>query len=82
MTLTQLNYIVALGQHRGFGLAATSCFVTQPTLSMQVQKLEEELGVIVFDRSQQPVRPTAVGEQIIAQARVVLAEAQKIHQRR
>lgn len=79
MTLTQLTYVVAVAQHRNFGAAAEASFVTQPTLSMQIQKLEEELGVVIFDRSQQPIRPTLVGEQIIAQARVVLAEAQKIH---
>ena len=78
MTLTQLSYVVALAQHKNFGAAATATFVTQPTLSMQIQKLEEELGVSIFDRSQQPIRPTAVGELIIAQARIVLAEAQKI----
>jgi LysR family hydrogen peroxide-inducible transcriptional activator len=78
MTLTQLSYLVAVAQYRNFGAAAESCFITQPTLSMQIQKIEEELGVVVFDRSQQPIRATAVGEQIIAQARIVLSEAQKI----
>jgi len=80
MTLTQLSYIVAVAHHRNFGAAAEASHVTQPTLSMQVQKLEEELGVIIFDRSQQPIRTTAVGEQIVHQARVVLAEAQKIQE--
>ncbi len=79
MTLTQLSYIVAVAQHRNFGMAAEATHVTQPTLSMQVQKLEEELGVVVFDRSHQPIRATAVGELILSQARIVLAEAQKIH---
>ena len=78
MTLTQLSYIVAVAQHKNFGAAAAACFVTQPTLSMQVQKLEENLGVILFDRSQQPIRPTPVGELILAQARLVLSETQKI----
>lgn len=78
MTLTQLNYIVAVAQHRNFGAAAQASFVTQPTLSMQIQKLEEELGVIIFDRSHQPIRPTSVGAGLIAQAKLVLAEAQKI----
>ncbi|MES2963017.1 MAG: LysR family transcriptional regulator, partial [Bdellovibrionota bacterium] len=78
MTLTQLNYIVAVAQFRNFGAAAEATFVTQPTLSMQVQKLEEDLGVVIFDRSHQPIRATAVGEQILSQARIVLAEAQKI----
>ena len=80
MTLTQLEYIVALDTHRHFVLASEKCFVTQPTLSMQVQKLEEELGVKIFDRTKQPVMPTAMGERIIAQARLVLREAGRIHQ--
>jgi LysR family hydrogen peroxide-inducible transcriptional activator len=74
-----MSYIVAVSQHRNFGAAAESCFVTQPTLSMQIQKLEEELGVVIFDRSHQPIRMTLVGEQIVAQARLVLTESQKIH---
>lgn len=80
MTLTQLEYIVALDTHRHFLLASEKCFVTQPTLSMQVQKLEEELGVKIFDRTKQPVMPTAMGERIIAQARLVLREAGRIQQ--
>jgi LysR family hydrogen peroxide-inducible transcriptional activator len=58
MTLTQLEYIVALDTYRHFVLASEKCFVTQPTLSMQVQKLEDELGVKIFDRTKQPVIPT------------------------
>ena len=61
MTLIQLEYIVALDKHRHFAAAAKSCFITQPTLSMQIQKLEEELGVKIFDRSKQPVLPTEQG---------------------
>lgn len=75
MTLTQLEYIVALDTYRHFVLASEKCFVTQPTLSMQVHKLEEELGVKLFDRTKQPVIPTEVGAAIIAQARIVLKEA-------
>lgn len=78
MTLTQLSYIVAVAQYRNFGAAAEACHVTQPTLSMQVQKFEDELGVVIFNRSQQPIRLTEVGEAIAAQARIVLAEARKI----
>ncbi len=78
MTLTQLGYIVAVAQHRHFGAAAESCFVTQPTLSMQVQKLEEELGIEIFDRSHQPVKTTPLGAELIAQAQIVLAEAEKM----
>ena len=80
MTLTQLEYIVALDTHRHFVLASEKCFVTQPTLSMQIQKLEEELGVKIFDRTKQPVIPTEIGASIIAQARVVLRDAGLIRQ--
>lgn len=75
MTLTQLEYIVALDTHRHFVLASEKCFVTQPTLSMQIQKLEEELGIKIFDRTKQPVMPTEIGKSIIAQARVILRES-------
>lgn len=80
MTLTQLEYMVAVDTYRHFVLAAEKCFVTQPTLSMQLQKLEEELGVKLFDRTKQPVIPTEIGTRIIAQARVVLREAERIQQ--
>lgn len=78
MTLTQLEYIVALDTYRHFVLAAEKCFVTQPTLSMQIQKLEEELDVKIFDRTKQPVIPTELGMTIIEQARVTLREASRI----
>ncbi len=78
MTLVQLEYIVAVDTYRSFVIAAEKCFVTQPTLSMQVQKLEDTLGVKLFDRSKQPVTPTEIGIEIIAQARVLLAESEKI----
>ena len=74
MTFTQLEYIVAIDSHRHFAGAAEHCFVTQPTLSMQVQKLEEELGIKIFDRSKQPVIPTEAGIEIIEQARKILSE--------
>lgn len=80
MTLIQLEYIVALDTHRHFVLASEKCFVTQPTLSMQIQKLEEELGVKIFDRTKQPVIPTEIGARIIAQARILLREAAVIPQ--
>ncbi|MCX2739580.1 hydrogen peroxide-inducible genes activator [Pontibacter anaerobius] len=80
MTLVQLEYLVAVDTYRHFATAAEHCFVTQPTLSMQLQKLEEELGVQLFDRSRVPVRPTELGKEIIAQARVVLAESKKIQE--
>jgi LysR family hydrogen peroxide-inducible transcriptional activator len=78
MTLVQLEYIVAVDTYRHFALAAEKSFVTQPTLSMQIQKLEEDLGVKIFDRSKQPVVPTEVGEEIIQQARRLLNQAQVI----
>jgi len=78
MTLVQLEYIVAVDTYRSFVGAAEKCFVTQPTLSMQVQKLEEMLNVKIFDRSKQPIIPTEIGAQIIEQARLVLQESSKI----
>jgi len=78
MTLVQLEYIVAVDTYRSFVGAAEKCFVTQPTLSMQVQKLEEMLNVKIFDRSKQPVVPTEIGSQIIAQSRIILQESLKI----
>jgi len=78
MTLVQLEYIVAVDTYRSFVSAADKCFVTQPTLSMQVQKLEEFLNVKIFDRSKQPIIPTEIGAQIISQARIVLQENKKI----
>ncbi|RYY37364.1 MAG: hydrogen peroxide-inducible genes activator [Sphingobacteriaceae bacterium] len=78
MTITQLEYIVAVDTYRSFVTAADKCFVTQPTLSMQIQKLEDNLGVKLFDRSKQPVIPTEIGIEVIAQARVLLAESEKI----
>jgi len=78
MNLSQLEYIVALDHHRHFAKAAQACFVTQPTLSMMVQKLENELDLKIFDRSKKPLIPTETGELIIAQARKILAEARKL----
>ncbi|HET9054160.1 MAG TPA: LysR family transcriptional regulator, partial [Cyclobacteriaceae bacterium] len=80
MTLTQLEYIVAVDTCRHFAQASEQCFVTQPTLSMQIQKLEDELRVKIFDRTKQPVIPTEIGVAIIAQARVALREAAVIRQ--
>ena len=79
ITLTQLEYIVAVDTFRHFGRAAENCFITQPTLSMQIKKLEEDLEVIIFDRSKQPLIPTDVGRRIIDQARIALQESQKIN---
>lgn len=78
MTLQQLEYIIAVDNYRHFLRAAEKCFVTQATLSMMIQKLEEELGVKIFDRSKQPVKPTVVGVKIIAQARRIVSEASRV----
>ncbi len=78
MTLAQLYYIVAVDNFRHFGAAAEHCFVTQPTLSMQIQKLEDELGVIIFDRGRQPVVPTDMGDKILNQAKIILRESEKL----
>jgi LysR family transcriptional regulator, hydrogen peroxide-inducible genes activator len=78
MTLTQLSYIVAVDDHRHFATAAEKIYVTQPTLSMQIHKLEEQLGVKIFDRSKTPVTPTHIGEQIIKEARQILKQAKLI----
>ena len=78
ITLTQLEYIVAIDEYRHFATAAEKCFITQPTLSMQIKKLEDELGVIIFDRSRQPVVPTDLGAKLIEQARMTLSATQRI----
>ena len=75
MTLSELRYIVAVARERHFGHAAESCFVSQPTLSVAVKKLEEELGVGLFERGQGEVSLTPAGERIVAQAQRVLEEA-------
>ncbi|MBN8788341.1 MAG: LysR family transcriptional regulator [Terrimonas sp.] len=80
MTFVQLEYIVALDNYRQFTLAAESCFITQLTLSMQIQKLEEELGIMIFDRTKQPVATTEMGKEIIKQAKVILAQKQAMHE--
>ncbi|MFT3749411.1 MAG: hydrogen peroxide-inducible genes activator [Agriterribacter sp.] len=80
MTFVQLEYIVALDNYRQFTLAAESCFITQPTLSMQIQKLEEELGIMLFDRTKQPVATTEMGKEIIEQAKIILAQKQAMHE--
>lgn len=74
MNFQQLQYIIAINEHRHFVRAAEVCHVTQPTLSAMVHKLEEELGVLIFDRTKQPVVPTPEGEKLIAQAHKILAE--------
>lgn len=80
MTLTELRYIVTLAQEQHFGRAAERCHVSQPTLSVGVKKLEEELGVLLFERSKTAVRTTPIGESIVAQAQRVLEQAQTIRE--
>ncbi len=78
MTITQLEYVLAVYKYKHFGKAAESCFVTQPTLSMQVQKLEDELQVIIFDRSKSPIKPTNEGLVVIKQAEKIIYEQKKL----
>ena len=78
MTIQQLEYILAVDQFRHFARAAEYCRVTQPTLSAMIQKLEDELGVKLFDRTVQPVCPTPIGQKVIDQARVILAQAAQV----
>ena len=80
MTTVQLEYIVAVDTYRSFVLAAEKCFVTQPTLSMQIQKLEDELGIKLFDRSKLPVVPTEIGVSVVAQARIIIKENARIRE--
>lgn len=74
MNIQQLEYIVALDDHRHFVEAAESCHITQPTLTMQVKKLEDEIGVQIFNRAKKPIEPTPAGEEIIIRARQILRE--------
>lgn len=78
MTITQLQYVLAVAEYKNFTLAAEKCFVTQPTLSMQIQKVEEELDIIIFDRSKKPIQLTEVGQKIVAQAKNIVNEADRI----
>jgi len=79
-TLTQLAYAVAVDAHRHFGRAAAACGVTQPTLSMQIGKLERALGITLFERGRSPVTPTEAGRRVVAQARVALREAARVRE--
>jgi LysR family hydrogen peroxide-inducible transcriptional activator len=78
MTITQLKYVLAVAEHKNFTLAAEKCFVTQPTLSMQIQKIEEELSILVFDRSKKPIQLTDIGQKIVNQAKKIVNEARRI----
>lgn len=78
MTITQLQYVLAVAEYRNFTVAAKHSYVTQPTLSMQVQKLEDELDVQIFDRGKKPIAITEVGKKIVMQAKNIVAEADRI----
>src|SRR5690625_7775736 len=75
MTLTELKYVVAVARERHFGRAADACFVSQPTLSVAIRKLEEELGVTIFERGGREISVTPIGQAVVAQAQRVLEES-------
>ena len=79
MTITQLKYTLAVAEHGNFTTASDKCFVTQPTLSMQVQKLEEELGVVIFNRSTKPLQVTEVGQKVLFQAKKIVEESSRMN---
>ncbi len=78
MTITQLYYVLAVAEQQNFTKAAQKCFVTQPTLSMQIQKLEDELDILIFDRSKKPIELTDVGRKIVNQAKNIVNESYRI----
>ena len=78
MTITQLQYVLAVAEYKNFTLAAEKCFVTQPTLSMQIQKVEEELGILIFDRTKKPIQLTDIGQKIVTQAKNIVNESGRI----
>jgi LysR family hydrogen peroxide-inducible transcriptional activator len=78
MTITQLQYDLAVAEHKNFTLAAEKCFVTQPTLSMQIQKVEEELNIQIFDRTKKPIQLTDIGQKIVNQAKNIVNEADRM----
>jgi LysR family transcriptional regulator, hydrogen peroxide-inducible genes activator len=80
MTLTQLNYILAVDRCRNFAQAARECFVTQPTLSMQIQKLEDYLQIIIFDRNKSPVSPTPIGKKVLEYAKNIMNGANALEE--
>ncbi|MFT5077981.1 MAG: LysR family hydrogen peroxide-inducible transcriptional activator [Planctomycetota bacterium] len=78
MTITQLKYVLAVAEHKNFTKASQHTFVTQPTLSMQIQKLEDELDILIFDRSRKPIELTPVGQKIVQQAKSIVNEAERM----
>ncbi|NLP57007.1 LysR substrate-binding domain-containing protein [Lutibacter sp. B1] len=79
MTITQLKYVLAVAEYKNFTIASENCFVTQPTLSMQIQKLEEELNVQIFNRNKKPIQLTEVGNKIVEQAKIIVDESNRIN---
>jgi len=78
MTITQLKYVLAVAEYRNFTVAAEHSFVTQPTLSMQIQKLEEQLNIQIFNRSKKPIEVTDIGKKVIEQAKIIVGESNRI----
>jgi LysR family hydrogen peroxide-inducible transcriptional activator len=79
MTLTQLSYAIAVAKYKNFTIASEHCFVTQPTLSMQIQKLEDELDTQIFNRNKKPIQLTEIGSKIIEQAKIIVDESTRIN---
>ncbi len=80
MTISQLRYLIAVARHRNFTKAAKEVYASQPTLSTQIKNLEDELGIIIFDRNKTPIGITPIGEKIIQQAKKILAESDRINE--
>ena len=78
MTITQLKYVLAVAKYQNFTIASEHCFVTQPTLSMQIQKLEDQLDIKIFNRSKKPIQLTEIGEKIVEQAKIIVDESNRI----
>lgn len=78
MTITQLKYVLSVAEYKNFTVAAEHSFVTQPTLSMQIQKLEDELDVQIFNRSKKPIELTEVGKKVVEQAKIIVNESNRI----
>jgi len=79
MTISQLEYVLAVAKHQNFTEAAKHCFVTQPTLSMQIQKLEDELGIQIFNRKKKPIALTEIGKKIVEQAKTIVDESHRMN---
>lgn len=79
MTITQLKYVLAVAEYQNFTIASEHCFVTQPTLSMQIQKLEDELDTKIFNRNKKPIQLTEIGIKIIEQAKIIVDESNRIN---